>query len=126
MISSRILDKISNFFLGTVNSKVNSYLDFYGETLWLNRKIVTELSQKYRIVISKQLKKIFEEGESDEQVVCAKFAYTTQKNQIFCYNQRVINAVGYCVIQDKHYISDFDEEVRKLIGKNTGGNNDEI
>ena len=29
------------------------------------------------------------------------------------------------VIQDKHYISDFDEEIKKIIGKDTGGNNNE-
>ena len=30
------------------------------------------------------------------------------------------------VIQDKQYISDFDEEVRKLIGKDKGGGNDDF
>jgi hypothetical protein len=30
------------------------------------------------------------------------------------------------VIQDKQYISDFDEEVRKLIGNDKGGKNDDF
>jgi hypothetical protein len=93
------------------------------------------------------LKNIFEEGELDEYVVCAKFALTTkhgaiegktQEKEVIYYillDKGKVSALEakikaeteydkFRVIQDQQYISDFDEEVRKLIGNEKEGKND--
>lgn len=100
-------EKFPNFVLfKTADGKVNIDVYFHDETLWLTQKMIAELFQKDRSVISKHLKKIFEDGELDEQVVCAKFALTTQhgaiegktqQKEVLYYNLRAITAVGYRV-----------------------------
>ncbi|QEN05634.1 cell filamentation protein Fic [Thiospirochaeta perfilievii] len=107
MISNTIPEKFSNFVLfQTKDGKVNIDVYLYNETLWLSQKLIAELFQKDRTVISKHLKKIFAEGELDEKVVCAKFALTTrhgaidsktQEKEVMYYNLRAITAVGYRV-----------------------------
>ena len=79
---------------------------FRDNTLWLSQKLLSELFEKDRTVISRHLKNIFESGELDEKVVCANFAHTTphgaiegktQEKEVKYYNLRVITAVGYRV-----------------------------
>jgi len=104
---SKLPEKIQNFVIfKTADGKVNIDVYFHNETLWLSQKIIAELFQKDRSVVSKHLKNIFEEGELDERVVCAKFALTTQhgaidgktqKKEVLYYNLRAITAVGYRV-----------------------------
>lgn len=76
------------------------------ETVWLTQEQMAELFQRDRTVISKHIKNIFQEGELDENMVCAKFAHTTKhgaienKTQISntnFYNLDVIISVGYRV-----------------------------
>lgn len=76
------------------------------ETVWLSQEQMAELFQRDRTVISKHLKNIFQEGELDEEMVCAKFTHTTKhgaiedKTQISTtkyYNLDVIISVGYRV-----------------------------
>lgn len=100
-------EKIPNFVIfKTGDGKVNIDVYFHKDTLWLSKKLISELFQKDRSVISRHLKNIFEEGELDEHVVCAKFALTTQhgaidgktqKKEVLHYNLRAITAVGYRV-----------------------------
>jgi len=76
------------------------------ETVWLTQEQLAELFQRDRTVISKHIKNIFQEGELDENRVCAKFAHTTkhgaienktQTSKINFYNLDVIISVGYRV-----------------------------
>ena len=76
------------------------------ETVWLSQAQMGELFQKERSVITKHIKNIFEEGELQEDLVCANFAHTTQhgaikgKSQtqsVKYYNLDVIISVGYRV-----------------------------
>lgn len=76
------------------------------ETVWLTQEQMGELFGRDRTVISKHIKNIFQEGELDENMVCAKFAHTTkhgaivdktQTSNINFYNLDVIISVGYRV-----------------------------
>ncbi len=107
MPPNNLPEKFPNFVLfKTADGKVNIDVYFHDETLWLSQKLIAQLFQKDRSVISRHLKNIFEEGELDEQVVCAKFALTTQhgaiegktqQKEVMYYNLRAITAVGYRV-----------------------------
>ena len=101
------LQKFSNFVIfQTETGKVNVDVFFKDNTLWLTQKTIALLFEKDRSVISKHIKKIFEEGELNENMVCANFALTTQHGAIKgkeqtkavkFYNLRAITAVGYRV-----------------------------
>lgn len=76
------------------------------ETVWLTQEQMAGLFGRDRTVISKHIKNIFQEGELDENMVCAKFAHTTkhgaivdktQTSNINFYNLDVIISVGYRV-----------------------------
>jgi hypothetical protein len=76
------------------------------ETVWLNQAQMVMLFGREQSVISKHIRNIFKEGELDEKVVYAKFAYTTQHGAIKgktqtkfvdYYNLDVIISVGYRV-----------------------------
>ena len=49
-----------------------------GETVWLSQDQMCRLFGRDQSVIARHIKNIFKEGELDEKVVYAKFAYTTQ------------------------------------------------
>ncbi len=77
-----------------------------GETVWLSQSQMAELFQKDRTVIGRHIRNIFQEGELSVEVVCAKFAHTTQhgaipnkeqKKETILYNLDVIISVGYRV-----------------------------
>ncbi|MGE4420356.1 MAG: virulence RhuM family protein [Sulfurimonas sp.] len=85
-------------------TKIQTRLE--GETVWLTIEQMAELFQRDRTVISKHIKNIFQEGELDANMVCAKFAHTTkhgaienktQTSNINFYNLDVIISVGYRV-----------------------------
>ncbi|MEA2096000.1 MAG: hypothetical protein U9P73_04815 [Candidatus Cloacimonadota bacterium] len=72
------LQLFSNFVIfQTENGKVNLDVFFKNETLWLTQKLIAELFEKDRSVITKHLRNIFDEGELEEKSVCANFAHTT-------------------------------------------------
>ena len=48
------------------------------ETVWLTQVQMAELFQKERTVITRHINNVFKEGELEREVVCAKFAHTTQ------------------------------------------------
>ena len=101
------LQRFPNFVLfKTADGKVNIDVFFKDDTLWLTQKLLAELFEKDRTVISKHLKNIFESGELEEKVVCANFALTTQhgaiegksqESEVKYYNLKAIVAVGYRV-----------------------------
>ncbi len=122
-MANNLPEKFPNFVLfKTADGKVNIDVYFHEETLWLTQKLIAELFQKDRSVISKHLKKIFEEGELDEQVVCAKFALTTQhgaiegktqQKDVLYYNLRAITAVGYRV--NSHRATEFRKWATEIL-----------
>jgi len=76
------------------------------ETVWLNQEQMSLLFGRERTVITKHIRNIFLECELDKNVVCAKFALTTQHGAITektqtknveYYNLDVIISVGYRV-----------------------------
>ena len=80
------------------------------DTVWLNTSQLSELYERDRTVISKHIRNIFKEGELSKDVVCAKFAHTTQhgaitgktqKSETIYYNLDVIISVGYRVKSKK-------------------------
>lgn len=109
------LQQFNNFVLfKTKNGKVNIDVYFQNETLWLSQKSIVELFEKGRSTITEHLKKIFEEGELEEKVVCRNFRHTTQHGAIEgffqekeakFYNLKAITAVGYRV--NSHRATEF-------------------
>ena len=76
------------------------------ETIWLSQRGMAELFGVDRSVVSRHLKNIFDEGELEQEVVCADFAHTTlhgalngrtQTKNIVLYNLDAIISVGYRV-----------------------------
>lgn len=76
------------------------------DTVWLSQMQMAELFQKDRTVIGRHIRNIFKEGELEESLVCANFAYTkdygrrkgfTQRTEAILYNLDVIISVGYRV-----------------------------
>lgn len=98
---------LNNFVIfQTENGKVNIDVYYQDKTLWLTQKTIAELFEKGRSTITEHLKKIFEDGELDEEVVCRDFRHTmqhgaiegkTQDKEVKYYNLRAITAVGYRV-----------------------------
>lgn len=90
----------------TAENQVQVEVRFEGETFWLTQIQIAELFQRDRTVIAKHLRNVFQEGELDEKVVCAKFAHTTahgalkgktQQKETKYYNLDAIISVGYRV-----------------------------
>ena len=76
------------------------------ETVWLTQAQMAELFEKDRTVITRHINNVFKEGELEKEMVCAKFAHTTQHGAIegkqqtketVLYNLDVIISVGYRV-----------------------------
>ncbi len=95
------LQQFSNFVIfQTENGKVNIDVYFQDETLWLTQKLISELFEKGRSTITEHLKKIFADGELDENSVCRDFRHTAEDSKTYntkYYNLRAITAVGYRV-----------------------------
>jgi hypothetical protein len=101
------LQKFPNFVIfQTADGKVNIDVFFKDETLWLSQKLIAELFEKGRSTITEHLKRIFADGELDENVVCRNFRLTTQhgamegktqEKEVKYYNLKAIVAVGYRV-----------------------------
>ena len=90
----------------TPNGEVKIDIRFEDETFWLTQKKIADLFEVDRTSISRHLSNIFEDGELNKDVVCAKYAHTTkhgaikgktQKTETTYYNLDAIIAVGYRV-----------------------------
>lgn len=88
------------------NEQVKMEVKTDGETVWLSQDQMCRLFGRDQSVIARHIKNIFKEGELDEKVVYAKFAYTTrhgaiagktQTKEIGYYNLDVVISVGYRV-----------------------------
>lgn len=101
------LKPLNNFVIfETESGKVNIDVFFQNDTLWLTQKSIAELFDKGRSTISEHLKKIFEDEELKEEVVCRDFRHTTlhgaikgkeQTKKVKFYNLKAITAIGYRV-----------------------------
>ena len=76
------------------------------ETVWLTQAQMAELFQKDRTVITRHINNVFKEKELERELVCAKFAHTTQHGaiegkqqtqEVVLYNLDVVISVGYRV-----------------------------
>ena len=90
----------------TEDGKIKIETHFENDTAWLSVEQIAELFQRERSVITKHILNIFRDGELKENLVCAKYAHTTQhgaikeKTQtknIKYYNLDAIISVGYRV-----------------------------
>lgn len=95
------LQKLNNFVIfQTEEGKVNINVFFQNETLWLTQKLIAQLFQKDRSVITKHLKNIFTSKELQEKSVSANFAHTAKDNKTYKtkhYNLKAVLSVGYRV-----------------------------
>ena len=98
---SLIRNSTAEFLIFTAQSGEKSIEARYeNDTIWLTQKLIAELFQKDRSVITKHLKNIFESAELDEDSVCANFAHTAsdgKKYKTKYYNLDAIISVGYRV-----------------------------
>lgn len=90
----------------TPNGKVKVEIYMQDENIWLTQQKIADLFSVDRTVITRHIGRIFKEGELKEEVVCAKFAHTTQHGAIEgktqesvskYYNLDMIISVGYRV-----------------------------
>lgn len=90
----------------TADGKSSIDVKLDNETVWLTKEQMATLFERDRSVISRHIKNIFEEGELNEEMVCAFFAHTTphgalsgktQTSEQVFYNLDVIISVGYRV-----------------------------
>ena len=94
MLNKTDLQKFSNFVIfQTKTGKINIDVFFHNETLWLTQEKMADLFEKDRTVITRHLKNIFNEGELEEDSVCANFAHTAEDGKTYntkYYNLRAI------------------------------------
>lgn len=84
----------------TPDGNVNVEVVYQGESLWLPQKRIADLFGVDRSVVTKHLSNIFEEGELEQDSVCAIFAHTAEDGKTYqtqFYNLDAIIAVGYRV-----------------------------
>lgn len=70
------------------------------ETIWLSQDQMSQLFQTDRTSVLKHIKNIFETGELDQTITCAKFAQHLPDGRIYKvlhYNLDVVISVGYRV-----------------------------
>lgn len=85
-------------------------VDAEGETIWATQAQIAQLFGVDRTVVGRHLRNVFNTGELDETVVCAKNAHTTkhgamsdktQVREVKIYNLDAIISVGYRVNSKK-------------------------
>ena len=78
--------------------------DFDKETIWGTQKQIAEVFGVDRSVVTKHIRNIFKDKELNKNLVCAKFAHTTQHGaikdktqtkKVEFYNLDIVLAVGY-------------------------------
>lgn len=82
------------------NNQVQIKVNFEGDTVWLSLKQISAVFGRDKSVISRHLKKIFENAELDKNSVVAKNATTASDGKIYdvdYFNLDAILAVGYRV-----------------------------
>lgn len=78
-----IMDKKSDIEIyQSADGETQVEATFDQETVWLNQEQLSHLFDRDRTVIGRHVRKLFKEGELEEEVVCADFARTTQHGAI--------------------------------------------
>ena len=102
------MNEISNFILYTTpNGHIQLAILLQDENLWLTQKGLAELFGVERSVITKHLRNIYDSGELDKVLTCAKFAQVQQegnravRRELEYYNLDAIISVGYRVNSSK-------------------------
>jgi len=71
------------------------------DTVWLTQAQMAELFGKDRTVIGRHIRNVYNEGELQQSITCAKFAHMgsegDQRYEFTAYNLDVIISVGYRV-----------------------------
>ncbi len=100
-----VFEKPNQFLMYTTpNGDIKVQVFFHNENIWLTQKMMAELFEIDRTVITKHLKNIFKEKELDENSVSAKIAHTAndgKKYKISFYNLDAIISAGYRVNSSK-------------------------
>ncbi len=94
------LDEKEIVLYETDDGNITISVFFYNETFWLTQKVIAELFNVDRTVITKHLSNIFRDGELDKSSVCAIFAHTANDGKRYktqYYNLDAIISVGYRV-----------------------------
>ena len=85
----------------TADGRTSIDVKLENETVWLSKEQMAVLFERDRTVISRHIKKIYEEGELIQDITCAKFAHMgSDEDQTYItelYNLDVIISVGYRV-----------------------------
>ncbi|MBQ6777459.1 MAG: virulence RhuM family protein [Paludibacteraceae bacterium] len=108
----QIRNSTAEFLIFQAEDKAQGVQVFYqDENIWATQKAMAELYGVDRSVITKHLKNIFESLEIQQDSVSAIFAHTALDGKTYntqFYNLDAIISVGYRVIQDRLFESDFD------------------
>ena len=92
------------------NGEIELKVSVDEDTVWLNKKEISQLFDINRSVVSRHIKNIFADKELDKNKVCAFFAQTTshgaiigksQTRNVEYYNLDIILSVGYRVNSSK-------------------------
>jgi hypothetical protein len=87
-------------FYSTPEGEIKIEVILNEDDLWMSQKLLSELFEVERSVVTKHLRNIFAEGELDKYAVCAKIAHTASDGKTYNsmhYNLDAIIAVGYRV-----------------------------
>ena len=98
------------------NENISVEVLYNDEDFWLTQKSMAKLSNVAENNITYHLQNIFKTEELEQNAVTQKIRVTASDGKKYntnFYSLDAIIAVGYRVIQDKNYISDFDELVAK-------------
>ena len=79
------------------DGKIKTGVRFEDETVWLSQAQMCELFGRYRSVITKHIRNIFEEGELDEKSIVHFLHIANSGKPVKYYNLDVIISVGYQV-----------------------------
>ena len=96
-----IRNSTAEFLTFIAEGKENGIQVLYkDETIWATQKAMAELFGVDRTVVTRHLKNIFDSPELQQHSVCANFAHTAGKGNIYntaFYNLDAIISVGYRV-----------------------------
>jgi len=81
----------------TKDNKTEIAVKFENETFWLSQNEIANLFERDRSVITKHIKKVFEEGELEENSNVQKMHFANSDKPTMLYSLDVIISVGYRV-----------------------------
>ena len=88
----------------TDEGKIKVNVFYADENFWLTQKVMGELFEVDRTVITKHLKNIFTENELSEEAVCAKFAHTAEDGKTYNTNSEETKTF-YAFVQNKMHFA---------------------